>query len=103
MTYTGHLSSRHHDKITPLLAEIMLKVQQHVYFTRALSREEKTAKGQRSFFNLEERNVIMNGIICPVWNMPNCPQNDVGNAKGGTHKIVSWSASHPLQAQTVSK
>ena len=84
-----------------MLADIILKVQQHEYFTRPLSHEEKIAKGQRSFFNLEERDVIMNGIICPVWNMPNCPQNDVGNAKGGQLKLKSWNTA-ALEYQTVS-
>ena len=84
-----------------MLADIMLRVQQHEYFARPLSHQEKTAKGQRSYFNLEERKVIMNGIICPVWNMPDCPQNDVGNAKGNRQTITSWNTA-PLGNETVS-
>ncbi len=87
----GHFTSHRHQQITPLLAEIMLKVQQHHYFTRPLSREEKTAKGQRSFFNLEERQVIMNGIICPVWNMPKSTR--------GTTRMTSFHVGG-LRAQT---
>ena len=82
--HAGHFSAKVHKETPPALSELALRVQRSTYFTKHLSEQEAVQGGQKSFFNLEERGLIMNGILCPVWNMPDCPHNQLG---GGTKQV----------------
>jgi hypothetical protein len=77
MHNSGHFTADLHECTPPELEALVLKVQRHAYFTKHLAKEQIKQKGQKDFFNLEEQLVIMNGILCPVWNMPKCKYNEL--------------------------
>ncbi len=94
---SGHFTSKVHSSTPPELEELVLRVQRHAYFTKHLQDKDTKKKGQKDFFNVDERIEIINGILCPVWNMPECKFNQLG----GSHTLRRFTNHFSLSASSI--